>query len=82
MPTSVYIETGSKKVFACALDWPGWARSGKTEEDALAALADYAARYEPVAKKAGIRFPKTADDNLKVVERVKGDASTDFGIPG
>ena len=82
MATPVYIETGAKKVFACALDWPGWARSGKTEEDALAALADYASRYEPVAKKAGVRFPKNVADDFKIVERVKGDASTDFGIPG
>src|SRR4051812_21904985 len=38
----VCIETGSKKVFASALAWPGWSRSAKDEAGALAALADYA----------------------------------------
>jgi hypothetical protein len=77
----VYLEVGSKKVFACALDWPGWCRSGKTEEAALEALAAYAPRYAPVAKKAGLKFPKSAGEDFKVTERVKGGATTDFGAP-
>ena len=28
----IYIESGEKKVFACAEDWPGWSRSGKEEK--------------------------------------------------
>lgn len=78
MTTKVYLEVGSKKTFACALDWPGWCRSGKTEEDALDWLTSYADRYEPVAALAGVRFPKSAT-KLKVVERVPGSATTDFG---
>ena len=35
----VYIETGQKKVFAGAVAWPGWSRSGKSEAEALQALA-------------------------------------------
>ena len=31
----IYLETGSTRVFAGALDWPGWSRSGKTETDAI-----------------------------------------------
>jgi hypothetical protein len=76
--TKVYLEVGSKKTFACALDWPGWCRSGKTEEDALDRLATYADRYAPVAALAGVRFPKSAT-KLEVVERVPGSATTDFG---
>ncbi|MGH9282469.1 MAG: hypothetical protein ACRD0S_05980 [Acidimicrobiales bacterium] len=45
MPTAAYVEQGAKKAFACALDWPGWARAAKTEDEALAALAAYAERY-------------------------------------
>ena len=41
-PIAVTIESSPKKTFATAVDFPGWSRSGKTEELALVALADYA----------------------------------------
>ena len=72
---------GSKRVFACSLEWPGWCRSGKTEDAALETLAAYAPRYAPVAAEAGRRFPKNAADSLEVVERLPGSATTDFGAP-
>jgi hypothetical protein len=81
-PTSVYLEVGKKRVFACAVDWPGWCRSGKTEQLALEALADYVPRYAAVAKQARIAFPSTAGDLLRVVEQLPGSATTDFGAPG
>lgn len=81
-PTAVYLETGSKKVFAAAVEWPGWCRQGRDEEAALAALADYAPRYAEVAKAAGIRYPATAGGSFDIVERVPGNATTDFGAPG
>jgi len=80
--TAVFLEVGKKKVFACALDWPGWSRSGMTEEEALEALAAYAPRYAVVAKQAKVAFPARAGENLKVVERLPGSATTDFGAPG
>jgi hypothetical protein len=80
--TPVYLEVGKKRVFACSVDWPGWCRSGKDEEAALEALADYAARYALVADRAGKRFSTRAGDDLDVVERVKGSATTEFGAPG
>ena len=55
-PTRVYLELGRRRVFAGALDWPGWCRSGKTEELALAELAACARRYAPVARQAGVPF--------------------------
>ena len=79
--TPVYLELGSKRIFACSLDWPGWCRSGKTEQAALEALSAYAPRYAPVAVEAGKRFPKNAGDSLEVVERLPGSATTDFGAP-
>jgi hypothetical protein len=78
-PVPVYLERGAKKVFALAVDWPGWARPGKTDDDALAALADYADRYAPVAAQAGLLFVPAAP--LEVVEVVTGNATTDFGAP-
>src|SRR5919107_288281 len=78
-PIPVYIESGDKKVFACAIDFPGWCRSGKDEASALEALAGYAPRYAEVAKRAKAAFPR--DPEFEVVERVKGKGATDFGIP-
>jgi len=73
----LYVEATDKKAFACALDWPGWARSAKTEELAIEALASYAPRYAAVARAAGIRWPTKLD--FQVMERLKGSATTDFG---
>jgi hypothetical protein len=80
--TPVYVEAGKKRAFASARDWPGWCRAGKDEEAALTALAEYARRYEVVAAEAGIALPADASDHLEVVERLPGDATTEFGAPG
>lgn len=77
----VYIETGSKRVFASAADWPGWSRGGKDEASALEALSTYAPRYAPVAKLAGLTF-QVSGPGFEVVERMSGGGSTDFGVPG
>jgi hypothetical protein len=76
----VYLETGAKKVFACALDWPGYCRSGKTDEEALAAVAEYGERYlAVVGTEAGFTPPSIGE--LDVVERLEGGSGTDFGVP-
>jgi hypothetical protein len=80
MPTRVYIEAGKHRVFASAADWPGWARAGKDETSALEALAAAAPRYAAVAKAARIAFAPSA--GFVVVERLPGNATTDFGAPG
>lgn len=80
--TAVAIETGLKRVFATAVDWPGWSRSGKTEEAALDALAAWAPRYATAAAAAGEAFElPSGDGGLDVVERMPGDGGTDFGVP-
>ena len=79
--TRVYLEVGGKRVFASAADWPGWCRSGKDEASALKELAEYAPRYAKVAKLARAEFPKDPT-NFNVIERMKGNATTDFGAPG
>ncbi len=75
----VAVEVGQKKTFASALDWPGWARSGKDEAAAIETLLDYAERYRVVTDRAGIEFEP---GEIDVVERLAGSASTDFGAPG
>jgi hypothetical protein len=77
--TPVYVEEGRTRTFACAYDWPGWCRSGKDEASALATLAAYAPRYAAVAKRARLAFD--AKPTFRVVERLPGSASTDFGVP-
>src|SRR3954471_23836881 len=78
--TKVYIERGNKRVFACCYDWPGWCRGGQDEAAALETLAQYAERYRVVAEAAGLRFPNSAA-KFDVVDRIKGDGATDFGVP-
>lgn len=80
--TDVYLEIGTKRVFAGAIDWPGWSRSGRDEESALQALAESAPRYARLLKAAKIAFkpPKDAAA-FNVVERVEGNSTTDFGAP-
>jgi hypothetical protein len=76
--TRVYLEAGKQRVFACALDWPGWCRSAPTADLALRSLASYANRYAEVARGAGVAFPA---GTFEVVEQLPGSASTDFGVP-
>ena len=81
--TEVYLEVGSKRTFACAVDWPGWARSGKDEASALQALLDYGKRYKSAISSARLGFAPPEDARaFKVVERLKGDMTTDFGAGG
>lgn len=77
----VVVDTGRKLVFASAVDWPGWTRSGRTEVDAVATLLAYADRYGEVAALAGShpRLPQESD--LVIVDRQTGTGTTDFGVP-
>jgi hypothetical protein len=67
-------------VFASALDWPGWCRSGRTEQQALETLAGYAGRYAVVATGAGLPFAHEIVE-LDIVERAPGNVTTDIGAP-
>jgi hypothetical protein len=78
----VYLERGSKRTFAGAVDWPGWSRSGRSEEEALVRLLAYAPRYAKVAKSAKVLFTASADGKFAIVEKLKGGGGTDFGVPG
>ena len=83
MSIRVALEVAPKRSFASALDWPGWSRGGRTEDEALDALLAYAPRYAAVAKRAKVAFrPPVTTRGLDVVERIKGDGGTEFGVPG
>jgi hypothetical protein len=78
----VYLEVGRKKIFAGALDWPGWCRAAGDEEAALAALAAYAPRYARIFSRTAIDFAPPDDPAaFAVVERLEGNSTTDFGAP-
>jgi hypothetical protein len=100
----VYLESGSRRTFAMAVEWPGWGRSGRTAEAAINALLLYHPRYAVVARAAGLELPDIAagagssdragssgySDSygysdrsvVDVVERVPGNATTEYGAPG
>ncbi len=76
----VFIEAGKTRVFASALDWPGWARRAKTEELAIEALADYLPRYVPIVRLAGLEPPR---GEFVIAERHPGlSTNADFGALG
>ncbi len=83
-PVRVLVEQGKKRrVVACAFDWPGWDRSARIGEDALAVLDSYRPRYARVAGLAGYGAEFAAAGDLDVVERLDGIGMTDYyGLSG
>jgi hypothetical protein len=78
----VFAEVGKKRIFAGAVDWPGWCRSGRDEKTAVQALIDSGPRYAQILHNRGIatQIPRAAFD-FTVIERHEGNATTDFGAP-
>jgi hypothetical protein len=79
-PIAIAEEIGAKKAFAWAIDWPGWARGGKTAEAARETLLAYAPRYAVVVEAARLEMPGL-DGEVDVVDSVIGGSGTDFGVP-
>jgi hypothetical protein len=77
----VGLESTDRRVFASALDWPGWSRSGRDAAGALAALVAAAGRYAAVAVAAGVAPPADPVAFTTIVERLTGTATTAFGAP-
>ncbi len=79
---NIALETGQKRVFAVALDWPGWCRSGRDTAAAQQALLEYGPRYARVLHTAGIPFEAPEDTAVfAIAEQLPGSATTDFGAP-
>ena len=76
---AVFLEIGLKSTFASALDWPGWCRGGRNEDEALEALGSYAQRYAQVAEQGGARLPDSLA--FEVLERAPGGPMTAFAAP-
>ena len=78
----VYLEIGEKRLFAGAVEWPGWCRSGRNEESAIQALLDSGSRYSQILQptELGFEAPDRAS-SFNIVERLDGNSTTDFGAP-
>jgi uncharacterized damage-inducible protein DinB len=78
----VALESGKTRIFASALEWPGWTRSGRDESTALEALLASGPRYQRAVGLESLLFqaPTTADA-FRIIERLTGDSTTDFGAP-
>jgi hypothetical protein len=82
LPVEVYLEIGQSRTFAVAIDWPGWCRSGRDETSALRGLYECRLRYARVMEVANLPFHSPSwESDLVVVERLAGNATTDFGAP-
>ncbi len=81
-PVQIYLEVGTTKTFACAIQWPGWCRSGRDEKAAIEALLAYTGRYAKIVSTAGLAFelPRSIED-FAILERIKGNYATNFGVP-
>ena len=82
LPIPVYLETAKTRVFAVVPAWPGWCRSGRSEETALQALVDYVPRYVLALRGTQLAFPSiNSVADLQVVASLPGNATTEFGAP-
>ncbi len=78
----IAIESVDRRTFAIAVDWPGWARSGRDEESAIQNLLSYGVRYAAVLQRTPYPFiPPDSHEAFQVVERLEGNSTTAFGAP-
>jgi hypothetical protein len=57
----VHVEVGTKRAFACAVDWPGWCRAGRDADGAIDALVAYGRRYKKALGRATADLTPPAD---------------------
>jgi len=76
----ILVEATPKKVYVSALDWPGLARGGRDEGEAVEALLAAIPRYAEVAADAGHEMGSEGA-HVDVIELLEGNATTAFGAP-
>lgn len=78
----IFFETGSKRIYAGAVDWLGWYGQGRNEDTALQALLRCGPRYQQAIQAAKLDFAAPTNASIfQVTERLPGNATTDFGAP-
>jgi hypothetical protein len=82
MKIDIALESVKRRTFAIAYQWPGWARSGNDEDSAIQTLFTYGSRYAKVFQSTNFAFePPDKVDAFRVIERLEGNSTTDFGAP-
>jgi hypothetical protein len=78
----IYIEIGKKRVFTRAVEWLRWCRSERAEKSVIQALLDSGPRYSQILQSTelGFKAPEKAS-SFNIIERLNGNATTDFGAP-
>ena len=77
---NVVLEVVPKRSFAVAVEWPGWTRGGRGEDEALDALLRAGPR--PARLRLRVDLAPPADrSGLAVVARIPGTSTTEFGRP-
>lgn len=80
--TKIVLEIGKVRTFTVSSDWPGWCRSGRDETSAMQTLLEYGQRYLCALKGTQLDFhPSTDVSEMEVIDRLPGNATTDFGAP-
>jgi hypothetical protein len=78
----VVLEIVPRRAFAVAVDWPGWTRAGRDEDEALDALLRAGPRYAAALGATDVPFVPPVDRaGLVVVDRLPGTSGTEFGAP-
>lgn len=78
----IFLEIGSKRIFAGAIDWPGWYGQGRDERSAQEALLRTAPRYQHAIQSTQLGFASPTDlSQIQIIDRIPGNSTTDFGAP-
>ena len=65
----IYLEIGWKNVFATAVHWPGWCRSGRDEASAMQALLEAGPRYARLLPGINLAFnPPQSVETFHIID--------------
>jgi hypothetical protein len=82
MREPVYIEQGKRWSYAVAVEWPGWCRHAKGDQEPIAELLAVASRYQAALAMSDIPFTAPSDEGeLEVIEVLEGNSGTEWGVP-
>src|SRR5436853_123939 len=76
--TDLYIELSGKKAIAWSLEWPGWCRIRKSEEEAVQALIETEGVY---ARKIGVRHPPFEVDDKDALRAMREEIAAVLAQP-